>query len=247
MQEVETADAAKCPKIESCKKSIGDAFKITLQAGIWILKTPFALVIIGTGLLFDSTVRMVITLNSQYYRLIHLPEASFGLIGSGLAVLGLFIPRFARNLAEKRSPTFNMGIMTVLSVLGLAGMSFFLPIFGLLPVVLLFTVMFLLNFFLSHYLNRITSSGQRATVLSFKGLSLNLAYGLIGVLYSLLLAFLRWRVGGSHPNPRGEDFENVVFIESIAWFPWYFLFALLALLVFAQRQMRNSDEHKRRG
>ena len=176
-----------------------------------------------------------------------LPEASFGLIGSGLAVLGLFIPRFARNLVEQRSPTFNMGIMAVLSMLGLVGMSFFLPIFGLLPVVLLFTVMFLLNFFLSHYLNRITSSRQRASVLSFKGLSLNLAYGLIGVLYSLLLAFLRWRVGGSQPNPGGEDLENAVFIESIAWFPWYFLFTLLALLVFAQRQMRNSDEHKRRG
>ncbi len=34
-----------------------------------------------------------------------------------------------------------------------------------------------LQFFLSHYLNELTDSAHRATVLSFKGLSMNLAYG----------------------------------------------------------------------
>jgi hypothetical protein len=126
-------------------------------------------------------------------------------------------------------------------------MTFFMPIVGLFPIVLLFSVMFLLNFFLSHYLNRITESEQRATVLSFKGLSLNLAYGIIGLLYSLLLALLRWRIGG-HPTDLGvQSLENTVFIQSIAWFPWYFLLALVALMVFARWQLRHSDEHKRRG
>ena len=53
--------------------------------------------------------------------------------------------------------------MGVLSLIGLGGITFFLPVVGLLPVVLLFSVMFLLNFFQSHYLNRITDSRQRAT------------------------------------------------------------------------------------
>jgi hypothetical protein len=107
--------------------------------------------------------------------------------------------------------------------------------------------MYLLNFFLSHYLNRITESGQRATVLSFKGLSLNLAYGLIGLLYSLLLALLRRRIEVS-PNDLGaQGVENAVFIQSIAWFPWYFLLAFAALVVFARFRLRHSDEHKRPG
>ena len=68
--------------------SVAEAFKLTLSAGRWILKTPIALVIILVGLLFDNCIRMIITLNSQYYRLIELPEATFGLIGSGLSILG---------------------------------------------------------------------------------------------------------------------------------------------------------------
>ena len=82
---------------------------MTLQAGGWILKTPFALVIIFAGLMFDNCIRMVITLGSQYYRLISLPEASFGLIGSGLAVLGLIIPRLAHKMVNRHSPVYNLG------------------------------------------------------------------------------------------------------------------------------------------
>ncbi len=79
-------------------------------------------------------------------------------------------------------------------------MTFFWPIIGLLPVALLSAVMYMGRFFQSHYLNRITASHQRATVLSFKGLSFNLAYGLIGVLYSVLLLFLRPQIAASHPG-----------------------------------------------
>ena len=70
-------------------------------------------------------------------------------------------------------------------------MIFFWPLFGLIPALILFGGMQLTGFFVSHYLNQITDSAQRATVLSFKGLSFNLAYGLIGVLYSRLIVTLR--------------------------------------------------------
>ena len=77
---------------------------------------------------------------------------------------------------------------------------------------MLSSVMYLLNFFVSYYLNLITDSHQRATVLSFKGLSYNLAYGLIGVLYSLLLAFLRYRVKTPVSPAPAQEFEQVVYI-----------------------------------
>ena len=224
--------------------SIAEAFKLTLTAGKWILKTPFALVIILAGLLFDNCIRMIVTLNSQYYRLIELPEAIFGLIGSGLSILGLVIPRLARSLVQKHSPGFNLRVMTGLTMIGLIGMTFFWPIIGLLPVILLVGVIYLQNFFQSHYLNRITSSHQRATVLSFKGLSFNFAYGVIGVLYSLLLARLRLQVGAAQPDVVSSQLENLVFIKSIAWFPGYFLLTMLAILVFARWRLKNSDEHK---
>jgi MFS family permease len=227
--------------------SIAGAFKLTLTAAKWILKTPFALVIILAGLLFDNCIRMIITLNSQYYRLIDLPEATFGLIGSGLAILGLIAPRVARGMVQKHSPGFNLGVMAALTMIGLIGMTFFWPIIGLLPVILLVGVIYLQNFFQSQYLNRIASSHQRATVLSFKGLSFNLAYGLIGVLYSLLLAQLRLQIGVTQPQTAGAQLENLIFIKSIAWFPGYFLLTLLAMLLFARWRLKNSDEYKKPG
>ena len=236
-----------CKPAEKCRNSLLEALKITLQAGGWILKTPFALVIILAGLMFDNCIRMVITLVSQYYRLINLPEASFGLIGSGLAMLGLIIPGLAYKMVNRHSPAYNLGVMAAMTLLGLIGITFFLPIIGLIPVVLLSAVMYLSRFFESHYLNRITASHQRATVLSFKGLSFNLAYGLVGVLYSILLAFLRSQIAQSSPGLNCQNLEIAVFIESMGWFPWYFLLTMSALLVVAHRRLRNTTEYKTPG
>ena len=228
-------------------QSIIQALKLTLQAGGWILKTPFALVIILAGLMFDNCIRMVITLGSQYYRLINLPEASFGLIGSGLAMLGLIIPWLAYKMVARHSPAYNLGVMAIVSIIGLIGVTFFLPIIGLLPMALLSVVMYMGRFFQSHYLNRITASHQRATVLSFKGLSFNLAYGLIGVLYSILLVFLRPQLAAAYPDLSRVGIENLVFIKSIGWFPWYFLLSLAALLAVARWQLQNTDGYKTPG
>ena len=246
MQEQQLAEP-ECKPAEACRNSLVGAIKKTLQAGGWILKTPFALVVILAGLMFDNCIRMVITLGSQYYRLIHLPEASFGLIGSGLAVLGLVIPGLAYKMVNRHSPASNLGVLAALTLLGLIGMTFFLPIIGLIPIVLLVAVMYFDRFFQSHYLNRITASHQRATVLSFKGLSFNLAYGLIGILYAVLLAFLRPKTASSFAGLNHTDLESAVFIKSMGWFPWYFLLTLAVLLLVARFGLRNTTEHKAPG
>ena len=247
LQEERPEVEPECSPSEDCGKSIFQAFKLTLQAGGWILKTPFALVLILAGLMFDNCIRMVVTLNSQYYRLINLPEASFGLIGSGFAMLGLVIPWLAYKLVMRHSPAYNLGVMAIVSTIGLFGITFFWPIIGLLPVALLSVVMYMGRFFQSHYLNRITASHQRATVLSFKGLSFNLAYGLIGVMYSVLLVFLRPQLAVSYPDLSHAGIENLVFIKSIGWFPWYFLLTLVALLAIARWQLQNTDVYKTPG
>lgn len=247
MEEVVAPAEPDCAPEKDCAPDIWQAFKITLQAGGWILKTPFALVIILAGLMFDNCIRMVVTLGSQYYRLINLPEASFGLIGSGMAVLGLVIPRLASKMVNRYTPAYNLGLMAAICILGLIGMTLFMPYIGLVPMALLVVVMYFDRFFQSHYLNQITASHQRATVLSFKGLSFNLAYGLIGILYALLLAILRPRVAASHPDLLGTALENSVFIQSIGWFPWYFLVTLAVLVIVARRQLKNTDVHKQVG
>ncbi|MBN1847562.1 MAG: MFS transporter [Deltaproteobacteria bacterium] len=232
---------------DRCVPSVIQAFGVTLNAGRWILHTPFALVIILVGLFFDHCIRMVVTLTSQYYRLIQLPEASFGIIGSVISGLGIFIPRIARGLVQKQSPIKNLWVMVVITLLGLAGMAFVRPIIGLVPVIFISSMMYLLHFFMSHYLNRITSSKQRATVLSFKGLSFNLAYGLFGVLYAACFAILRDHAIEADPPPSAADIENIVFSQTLIGFPVYFIVFLFVVVTFARWALKNNMEYNNPG
>ena len=224
--------------------SMAAVFKMTLNAGKWILQTPFALVLIIAGLLFDNCIRMIITLNSQYYRAIQIPEGAFGLIGSTFAILGFLMPILARRMTLEYSPLRNLLVMMMLTTIGLWGMTYFWPIVGLLPIVPLIAVMYFNNFFMSHYLNRLSSSEQRATILSFKGLSFNLAYGLIGIFYSILLAVLRGRLRLAEPGLETAVLENAVFEASIGYFPWYFLATMAVLVIFAYWQLRGTREYR---
>jgi MFS family permease len=207
-----------------CAPTIIQAFRVTLSAGRWIIDTPFVLVVILSGLLIDGTIRMVITLSSQYYRVIHIPEAVFGMIGAGISLLGLVIPRLARRMSFTLSPAANLMVMGLATTAGLVAMTLFLPFYGLAPAVLLYAVMYLKGFFVSDYLNRATDSARRATVLSFRGLAFNLSYGLLGVGYAALLAFYR---------RNGISGEDAVFTASFVWFPILFVLFFLLLLGFA--------------
>jgi len=94
------------------------------------------------------------------------------------------------------------------------------------------------QFFSSRYLNQVAPSEQRATVLSFKGLSYNLAYGIAGLLYALLLAVLRETADVTNVagNPASED---MVFRQSFLCLPGYFILMLAVLIEFTRRRRDN--------
>ncbi len=195
------------------------AFKMTWNAAVWIARTPFALAIILFGMCFDHILRMIVTMTSQYYRQIDLPEASFGVIGSAIALLGLLIPKIAEYMVEKNSPTDNMFWVTGISLVGLFGLTGFFPYWGLLPMALIFIAMMFVSFFTSHYLNRITASYQRATVLSFKGMAFNLAYGLIGFFFATLIPISGQERQLTIPTCRNRQLKTSPFITLSAGFP----------------------------
>ncbi len=244
MEEKPAVGASECGPLENCGLSVKEAFKMTVRAGRWILSTPFALVIISAGVLFDSIIRMVITLSSQYYRVIEVPEALFGVIGSAIAVLGLIVPRIALYMTEKHAPRYNILVVAAITIGGLAGMAFFIPLAGLVPAVVLFSAMYLTGFFVSYYLNQITDSAQRATVLSFKGLFYNLSYGLIGLLYSVLMAWSRPEIVKNYPAAAPQLIENLVFKDTFNWFPGAFLAGFVIFILFAANRLRGSDSHR---
>ena len=225
--------------------SIWEISRLTLQSGGWILRTPFALAIILFAMTFDHTLRMIVTLTSQYYRLIALPEASFGLLGSAVAVIGLFVPRIARIMTERFSPGKNAVVLGGSLLVILFSLTLFIPYLGLLPMMAVFIGLMLTSYFTSHYLNQITESHQRATVLSFKGLAFNAAYGFIGLVFAGLIQHFRQGQTAMHPDWSALLVEDQAFKEAISCFPWYLGIGLLlvSLLCLPRLFRKQSKLH----
>jgi MFS family permease len=228
-------------------KNLMDASRLTLRAGLWIIQTPFALVVILFAMTYDHILRMIITMTSQYLRLIHLPEASFGIIGAATALLGLFIPKIAEKMVRRYTPVQNILWLAGMTFAALIGMAVFIPYLGLIPLAFVSSGLLFTSFFTSHYLNRITESHQRATVLSFKGLAFNLAYGLIGVAFALLIVELRNFKRSAHPEWTQLVIENNAFESAIGWFTPYTVVVLIIIILFSKFVLGNTDIHKTKG
>lgn len=168
--------------------SFRKAFSLTLQTGRWVFTNPHTLVIVLVGLALDSIVRNLATINSSYYRLIELPEWSFGFIGASIGLLGWFVPGIATRMNARFGTLTNLAFAAAGILLGLAAVSQTWPIFGLLPVMFLMATLGFLGFTVSRALHREADSSSRATVLSVKGLAFNLGYGLFSLGFSRLLA-----------------------------------------------------------
>ena len=232
------------PKADgTCEKQFGgsamDAFRLTLDSGRLILKTPFVLAVILFGMLFDGVLRMVITLASQYYRMVQLPESLYGILGSVMAVAGLFIPRLALRIAENRSPAFCLWTTAGTALAGLFGMVFFWPYTGLVPALVAFSALYMVGFYVSYFVNQQASSSRRATVLSFKGLAYNLSYGFIGIVYAGLLQVKKTGIDAGDINTQAV--ENIVFKDTFFWFPLSLAAGLVVMTagVLALRAMRR--------
>lgn len=181
------------PQLETegdVKNTCRQAFKITMETARWVFIHPRTRVIVVIGLAIDSVVRNFATITSTYYRLIDLPEWSFGFIGAGIGALGWFVPAIARHLNTRFGTLSNLGIAAGLSLLGLSALAPAWPWFGVLPAMLLMTTLGYLGFTVSRALHAEVGSSRRATVLSVKGLAFNLGYGMLSFGFSRLLASL---------------------------------------------------------
>ena len=142
--------------------------------------------------------------------------------------MGLLVPRIARLLTEKSTPVKNFLLTVCAVMLGLTGLGLAIPVWGILPAVLLYASIQLMGFFVSRYLNEAAPSEQRATVLSFRGLSTNFSYGAVSIMYSALIIWIKTEAGNSAV---GEAAQHLVFVESLQFFPLYFAFTVVLVFV----------------
>lgn len=164
------------------------AMKLTLETALWVFRNPKTWVVIVVGLSIDSFVRNIATLTSSYYRLIELPEWSYGFIGACISLLGWFVPSLARRLNARCGTLMSLEITAVAALLGLAALVPAWRGLGLLPVMFLMPILGFLGFTISRALHRETDSSKRATVLSVKGLVFNLGYGIFSLGFARLFA-----------------------------------------------------------
>ena len=196
-----------------------------LAAGGWIVKTPLVAGVILTALVHDSVARVFLTTASEYYRLIGIPVVWFGVIGAGFAALGIFTPKLAEWLVAHRTMRTNYLFVSLLIFIGLIGISLAIPHWGVAVVVFFSAGFGLLNFFTSHYLNAQVDSRRRATVLSFKGLALNLGFGAISLVYGGILRFIK-------DGDTSSAAADPAFRESLYWLPGIFLALYAGLFLY---------------
>lgn len=194
-----------------------------LEAGAWIVRTPLAMFVILGGLLIDSVIRLFLTFGSAYFRLIDLPEASYGLIGAALAGVGVVVSPLARRLVTG-SVLRCYAVLAALALFGLLGVALHIPLWGVVFAVPLGAAIGAVGFAVSHYLNAAVDSRHRATVLSFKGLAFNLGYGFISLLFALALQAYR---------DTGSAADGLA--EALALLPVWLVFTLIVLGLMFRR------------
>ena len=209
------------------------AFSQTLGTGRWILATKAVMAVLLAGVFLDSVIRLFLTVGSQYYRLIGLPEASFGLVGTGMAMLGMFTPTLAKALQVRFAPGTNFFITGLSTFVALAGAALALHFYGIIFAGLIMITMSCTQYFMSTSLNRLARPEQRATLLSFRGLLINFAYGTTTLVFGAIMNALKPGVTAGAatgaPGLAGPDLdkyiENQTLWSFLKYYPIYFLLA----------------------
>jgi len=212
--------------------SIKSSFQLTGSAIRWIISHRQIGAWIIIGLTIDSIIRNFATINSSYFRIIHLPDWTFGLIGAMIGGIGWFVPTLAKKLNHRFSTLTNLAIATGFALIGLTALIPAWRLYGLIPALFLMTTLNYLGFTLSRALHAATDSSKRATVLSVKGLAFNLGYGLFSLAFSrLLLSF-------------GDQPAASALRSALTWQVPPFAIVIATLLYLAHRRARCDRDEK---
>lgn len=206
-----------------------------IDTGRWILRTPAAVVLILTGLLYDAFMRLFYSIGSNYYRLLGIDEAWNGVILASSSLLGIGTAIVVEKLVGALRPSQNMGFVALLILAGLTGISLTVRGWaGVLFVVPFWLGMRSLHYFLSQYLNRVSGSANRATVLSFKGLTMNLSYGAIMLFFQAQTFGLRVSEKERLEGLDKQSADLRLLELAMPWWPWIFGALALGLALFVR-------------
>ena len=214
------------PGADEKPETAAGAVVLVLSAGKWISRSPVALFVILGGLALDNIVRLFLTLSSSYFRLISLPEVTYGFFGATIGLLALVVAPIARRMVKTNSLAKNYLVLALVTIGALIGIACRWQLWGVLFILPVSAVIIAVGFMTSYYLNALADSGQRATVLSFKGLAFNLGYDFNSLLFALLLQVFR-----DGTNPEQALAQGLRFLP-----PWMILTPIVLGIAFWRRR-----------
>ncbi len=158
--------------------------------------------------------------------------------------MGILAAILGERLIRKHTPNYNFRLLAVLVFIGILSLAFPIRFWSVLFLPTLWIAMRFLHFFLSNYLNRVTDSENRATVLSFKGLTMNLSYGIMTWAFGMQTKFLLDSFGPENPEilatPERDTLTHQVFAEAVSWWWIYLLAVMVGLWLFRKLWIRKS-------
>ena len=104
---VVTSRMVEPPGTDVTTSSIREVWEQILGAGHWIIGQSLIVAVLLAGLLHDSFIRLIMTLESEYLRVIGWPIATFGLIAAFASGLGLLVSPLAAWM-DKRGPQLEI-------------------------------------------------------------------------------------------------------------------------------------------
>ena len=174
-------------KVHGERTSVKDVGRGMLAATGWVIQTRWIAALILCAFLIDAVMRTFVTLQSEYFRWIDLPEYSFGIIGAGMSLAGWVVPFYVKPLAQKFSPHVNMLIAGGMGTFALTCMAWLQGAYGVAATFLVMLTLIHVGFLMSRYINKDAPSDKRASILSVNSLTLNLGYGLFSGVVALRL------------------------------------------------------------
>ena len=204
---------------------VREALENILGGARFVFSSPRVRWLMLCAVLFDSLVRLFLTFASNYYRLIGLPEFVNGFLGSLYALLGFLAAVLAQRMISHLKPAMIFTTLGILVFAPLVGLCFATPIWGLWVVIPIGLSMPMMQYFVSSYLNEWTESKLRATVLSFRGVALNIGYAFAGIGFVAVASSIR---------ATGIDLsETAVFAKTLLALPIAFALGSLILMLEA--------------
>lgn len=200
---------------ESIQQSIRTSGIKIIQSINWIKKTLIVISLLLILTFSESLILQFLTLMQQYWKVIDIPIFYYGIIGSTLALFASTIPSAGKYMHAHFSLKTNFIICYLTILTAYALIAFSIPLYGILPVIVLYCSYQLVIYLNSVYLNTYCLEENRATVLSIQSMLSFSKYGIVSILYSFLVTALS--------NKQIYPSLDQTFKMSLIAFPLYFL------------------------